>query len=224
MEDSACGGFFCDRQITSSIPSEQVPCGCFHRADRHKCVGIHILRIPCEGHIHESRRVTVRGFRSSRFDQLIFRDGSQKMFEGALLRDPIANLVLRRHVARLLTLVNDRHGWTVIGWVRTGKVKDASEEGNRDAIDLASEDVKPHIIYLQPTNKGDVDEKTVEEYKDLLITEAAFSDEMKKEMEEQKKNDEKRKEDKRKRKEAKEKEDKEKEKKRNRNVDDNDSS
>jgi len=73
--------------------------------------------------------------------------------------------------------------------VRTGKVKDASEEGNRDAIDIAAEDVKPHVTYLQPTDPSDVDETTVEAYKKLIITEDVFRREM---IEEQKRLEEER--------------------------------
>lgn len=108
------------------------------------------------------------------------------------LRDPIANRVLRSRVSKLVELVNNAHGWTIIGWVRTGRVKDASEEGNNYAMDIASEDLKPHIVYLQPTDPKDLDEISSDEYKELLITEEGFIAEMKKEEDELKQEQRKR--------------------------------
>jgi len=129
--------------------------------------------------VNDKDSITVPHFRSLRFDRLLFKEGTQCLFDDSVqLGDPVANLILRSHVRELVKLVNEAHGWTIVGWVRTGKVKDASEEGNRDAIDIASEDVKPHITYLQPTDPKDVDETTSEVYKKLIITEEVFRREM----------------------------------------------
>ena len=100
------------------------------------------------------------------------------------VEDPIANHVLRKHVKKLVDLVNDKHGWTMVGWVCTGKVKDASETGNKEAIDIAAEDVSPHITYLFPSDPEDVNPNKVAEYKKLLIMEVVFQKEMKDEKEE----------------------------------------
>jgi hypothetical protein len=142
------------------------------------------LQIPCEANIDENRSTIVPHFRSLRFDELLFRDGSQHMFDSTgtvKMGDPIANHVLRSHVSKLVKHVNSHDGWTIVGWTRTGTVKDASEEGNRDAEDIAAEDVKPHVTYLFPTNPEDVDAEKVEAYKALFITTDTFRREMKEE-------------------------------------------
>jgi len=192
VDNSSCGGRFCDRQIPAgSTPGTVVACGCFHRRDKYKIVSEHSLRIPCTANVNEHKWVTVSYFRSLRFDELLFQDGSQRIFDSIELGDPIANRVLRNHVSRLVKLVNDRHGWTIVGWVRTGLVKDVNEEGNRDAEDIAAEDVRPHVTYLYPTDPSDVDPNKTEDYKNVRITEDAFRKEMKEE--EQRLNQEKRK-------------------------------
>lgn len=95
--------------------------------------------------------------------------------------NPYVTHIIRAHVKLLVDLVNDRHGWTVVGWVRTGKVKDANEEGNREAIDIAAEDVSPHIVYLQPSDPDDVDGSKTPEYKDIVLTEGGIKKQMKEE-------------------------------------------
>jgi len=39
---------------------------------------------------------------------------------------------------------------------------------------IASEDLSPHVTYLQPSDESDVDETKVTEYKKLLLTETSF--------------------------------------------------
>lgn len=194
VENSSCGGDFCDRQVPISNTQERVSCGCFHTRDRFKIVTEHSVRIPCEPSVDPSGRLTVHKFRSARFDRLLFKKDSHRVFDSSIeIGDPIANKILREHIAKLVALVNEGHGWTIVGWLRTGKVKDSSEEGNRDAIDIASETVSPHISYLQPSDAGDVDATKVEEYRKLLITEDLFRKEMKEERERRKKEQEDRK-------------------------------
>jgi len=190
VENTTCGGKFCDRQIPIGNTKDKIPCGCFHCRDKYKIIMEHSVQISCKKYVNDKDFITIPHFRSLCFDRLLFKEGTQRLFDDSLqLDDPVANLILRKHVKELVKLVNEAHGWTIVGWVRTGKVKDASEEGNRDAIDIAAEDVKPHITYLQPTDPSDVDETTVEAYKKLIITEDVFRREM---IEEQKRLEEER--------------------------------
>jgi len=174
VECNSCGGRFCDRQAVADLNPGQVPCGCFYRRDNYKYIIEHELRIPCEKSISVTNLLKVPKFRSFRFDQLIFRDGCQKVFSILDPGDPIACKVLRSHVKKLVELVNKKHGWTIVGWTRTGQVQDDSEAGNREAFDIASEDLSPHVTYLQPSDESDVDETIHAEYKKLLLTETSF--------------------------------------------------
>jgi hypothetical protein len=180
VDNTACGGRFCDRQIVSVNASEHVPCGCFHRKDRLKIVTQHSVRIPCATDFQGKNFLTVQHFRSYRFDELLFRGESKKLFHDVYDHsDPVACAVLRKRVVRLIELVNGAHGWTVVGWARTGTVKDASEEGNREALDIASEDLRPHIIFLYPTHEDDLGVTHAEEYDKIAITIDNFNKEIK---------------------------------------------
>ena len=153
-----------------------VACGCFHRRDKYKIITDHTVRIPCQASVNAKEYTIVEHFCSLQFDGLLFKEGSQRMFDDndIEVEDPIVNHVLRKHVKKLVDLVNDKHGWTMVGWVQTGKVKDASETGNKEAIDIAAEDVSPHVTYLFPSDPEDVNPNKVAEYKKLLIMEAVF--------------------------------------------------
>jgi len=174
IECNSCGGRFCDRQAVADLTPGQVPCGCFYRRDNYKYITEHELRIPCGKSINENNWLKVPKFRSFRFDQLIFRDGCQKVFNSLDPGDNVATKVLRIYVKKLVQLINQKNGWTIVGWVRTGQVQDDSEAGNREAFDIASEDLSPHVTYLQPSDESDVDESIVLEYKALLLTETLF--------------------------------------------------
>ena len=179
VEDTACGGRFCDRQVLTANANETVQCGCMHKKDDVKVVTVHNVVIPCETHLHTSGAITVNRFRSWRFDQLLFKGDSRRIFKGDVeVKDPISNHVLRERVQKLVALVNGANGWTIVGWVRTGRVKDESEEGNQYAMDIASEDLKPHITYLQPTDPKDLEDHK-DEYNKVLITESNYRKDMK---------------------------------------------
>ena len=179
VEDTACGGRFCDRQVLTANANETVPCGCMHQVDEVKIVTVHNVVIPCETHLHTSGTITVNRFRSWCFDQLLFKKKSKCIFKEAVdVKDPISNHVLRKRVQKLVALVNGANGWTVVGWVRTGRVKDESEEGNQYAMDIASEDLKPHITYLQPTNPKDLEDNK-DKYKEVNITKTNYCRDMK---------------------------------------------
>jgi hypothetical protein len=57
---------------------------------------------------------------------------------------------LRQAVNDITKHVNDNGGWTIIGWIRTGRVKDGSSDVN------TSDQIEPlfptiHITYLFPS-------------------------------------------------------------------------
>ena len=179
VDATACGGKFCDRQVVSVNVNEHVPCGCFYRKDRHKIVTQHVVQIPCDRAYREVGQYTVAQFRSYRFDQLLFQGESRKLFHEVYKPDDaVATRVLRKRVKDLVELVNRAHGWTVIGWVRTGAVKDSSDEGDRDALDIASEDLQPHIIYLYPTDMQDLETVHQERYERIVITIENFKEDV----------------------------------------------
>ena len=57
---------------------------------------------------------------------------------------------LRQAVNDITKHVNDNGGWTIIGWIRTGRVKDQSSDINTSDI-INTLFPKPHISYLFPS-------------------------------------------------------------------------
>ena len=184
ISNSSCGGRFCDRQsVAGDTNSSPVACGCFYRKDKYKIIMEHFLRIPCNADVDDSKKITIAEFKSLRFDEILFQDGSHRVFEDIEHGDPIATRVIRDRVMKLVELVNKANGWTIVGWVRTGRIRDANEEGNKDATDIAAEDVKPHVTYLYPSNPEDINPTKVPAFKELILTEEGFRSALKKEAE-----------------------------------------
>ena len=173
IQKSICGGRFCDRQNSlDHTIAGTLSCGCFQAKSRHRFVMQHDIQIPCKNEIDDRLYVVIPNFRSYRFDTLIFREGCLQYFTSLDGGERACNKVLRQHVEDLVQHINTHHGWTIIGWVRTGRVHDTSEEGNRDAEDIAAEALNPHVTYLYPSCPDDMDESKHEICKNLRISES----------------------------------------------------
>jgi len=60
---------------------------------------------------------------------------------------------LRKAMTYVTKHVNDSGGWTIIGWIRTGRVKDQSSDINTSDI-INTLFPKPHISYLFPSENA----------------------------------------------------------------------
>ena len=172
IQKSICGGRFCDRQNSlDHTLAGTLSCGCFQAKSRQRFVMQHDIQIPCKNEIDDRLHVVIPNFRSYRFDTLLFREGCLQYFMSFDGGERACNKVLRQHIENLVQHINTHHGWTIIGWVRTGRVHDTSEEGNRDAEDIAAEALNPHITYLYPSCPEDMDESNHKIRKTLRISE-----------------------------------------------------
>ena len=172
IQKSICGGRFCDRQNPlDHTLAGTLACGCFQAKSRLRFVMQHDIKIPCKNEIDERLHVVIPNFRSYRFDTLLLKEGCLQFFLSLDGGERTCNQVLRQQVEDLVEHINAHHGWTIIGWVRTGRVHDTSEEGNRDAEDIAAEALNPHVIYLYPSCSEDMDESKHETLKILRLSE-----------------------------------------------------
>lgn len=57
--------------------------------------------------------------------------------------------LIRKAVASIVPYVNNNGGWSMVGWLRTGNTKDASD-ATATGEDIASINQAPHISYLCP--------------------------------------------------------------------------
>ena len=58
---------------------------------------------------------------------------------------------MRTVVTDIVNTVNEKDGWTIVGWARTGEMADASDENNK----VASDSIHPHIVWMAPTSYND---------------------------------------------------------------------
>lgn len=173
IQKSICGGKFCDRQNPlDHTLAGTLACGCFQAKSRLRFVMQHDIKIPCKNEIDERLHVVISNFRSYRFDTLLLREGCLQYFLSLDGGERACNKVLRKQVEDLVRHINTNHGWTIVGWVRTGRVHDTSEEGNREAEDIAAEALNPHVTYLYPSFPEDMDESKHEILKTLRLSEA----------------------------------------------------
>ncbi len=68
---------------------------------------------------------------------------------------------LRESIDYLVNYINEHQGWTVVGWSRTGKIRDMSN----DKEDIANEHVNPHLILVYPTSPYTISEPDYRRHK-----------------------------------------------------------
>ena len=54
---------------------------------------------------------------------------------------------MRTVVTDIVNTVNEKDGWTIVGWARTGEMADASDENNK----VASDTIHPRIVWMALT-------------------------------------------------------------------------
>jgi hypothetical protein len=143
IEYASCSGSFCDRQRSDLGPNQK--CGCSYM----KTIGGTDVVIDVDITFNTEGKITVTHFRSWRYSNLFVTDTSiwQK-----LNRDDDL-VVLRKAITDVTNHVNSNGGWTIIGWIRTGRVKDESSDVNASDI-IETLYPKPHITYLFPSENA----------------------------------------------------------------------
>ena len=149
-QQANCCGNFCDGQSTilplASDPD--VSCGCISGRDTSRYILKHNLKIECGSDVSTSGSLVVANFCSFHFDDLMLDRTCDRAFEQVDNDCNVANNVLRQHVRAVVHHVNSRSGWTIIGWLRTGKEMIGLEN-------WAEQEVLPHVALLTPTSSND---------------------------------------------------------------------
>lgn len=164
-----CNGQFCDRQQV--LDDEK--CGCFHTERIHDLVFTMDVTIPNPtGSTQKS--MIVSKFSSLHTSNLFVRNSDV----WDVLKDQNSSHDIWKSLELLRKSVDDVNEyicqqsakWTVIGWVRTGIVRDASDTHSREAEDLASQSQIPHISYLFPTHYDILQTELGMALRDLQLT------------------------------------------------------
>ena len=141
----SCQGVLCDRAQESQA---NVSCGCLFEGDKGSCVGEYTATIPVPVSINGHGKQEVPKCRSLRMTKLFFDNlsafGSQPDEKiKARFTD------VRSKVKEMVDYINEKGGWTLVGWFKKGKVQDASSTQG-DKIESAT--ISLHISLLIPTD------------------------------------------------------------------------
>ena len=150
---SVCCGNFCDGQSTTLplLSDPDVCCGCVSDRETSRYILQHNLKIECARDVVSSGSLVVANFCSFRFDDLMLDRTCEIALDRMSTDCNVANTILREHVRAFVNHVNSRSGWTIIGWLRTGKEMVGLEH-------LAGQEVLPHVALLTPTSSDDCTE------------------------------------------------------------------
>jgi len=151
LDTECCSGTFCDRALVQRNVTQK--CACFHTSSNRSAHVIEMtVRISCpdqfpgvtKGHI------MIHQHRSWRTSKLFVPDDQ---WINCNTQDMDQNLRLRTCIKTIVDFVNGHGGWTIVGWCRTGEVRDAAQENAARTADntLAAATSKTHISYLYPS-------------------------------------------------------------------------
>jgi hypothetical protein len=149
FEYASCSGSFCDRQRSDLGLNQK--CGCSYmktKGGTDLVIDVDIT-FKVDNQFNVEGKTTVTRFRSWRYSNLFVTDSSiwQK-----LNRDDDL-VALRKAMMDVTEHVNNNGGWTIIGWIRTGRVKDQSSDMNTSDV-IETLFPKPHITYLFPSENA----------------------------------------------------------------------
>ena len=161
-EETGCAGCFCDKQRIHEIAQYRQGCACYVWSDRRNNMIIdHSLNIE-----HPSWTGYIKSFSSLRFSSLY----QTSVFSTSIRRDVLElseqYYELDDSINRVVELVNENGGFTVVGWYKRGVVNDRSvltvlEKNTNNYNNNTSTEIQVdngklnfHPTSIQPTNKN----------------------------------------------------------------------
>lgn len=147
-----CAGFLCDRQVDPSHKGNMVTgCGCYtqHRTQSANIV----LKMSVSLNKPESNlNNVVVSYLSWRTTNLIFNPPMKTGVTVEMLRTHKQRI--REVFLAISDFIDERGGWTIIGWYKSGTKQDASAGSDSGASSLVqSDEIGYHISYMFPSNK-----------------------------------------------------------------------
>lgn len=143
----SCTGIFCDRTRVQDLTGG---CGCFYtKSARHPVVGQYTVTLPVPASVEDCLTLDIVACRSLRTTKLFFENVEE--FQNTPVEQLPARLKpMRDKVSDMVSYVNSKGGWTVVGWIKMGEVADSSTPGEK----IVSSVGKFHISLLLPTRFG----------------------------------------------------------------------
>ena len=158
LVDSKCMGRMCDGAMCYHNGIIVSKCPCFTAISRmSQIVGCFDLFVTITGDDNQTTTIDIREFTSRRFTSL-FLSGSIPLGLTAtsINHNRERMRLIRRDIARILSRINERNGWSLTGWSRRGHTRDAAaaqpSAAQGDAGSLLAGRLSYHAVSILPNN------------------------------------------------------------------------
>jgi hypothetical protein len=147
LQDACCGGTFCDKQQSGLAPTQS--CGCLYKSVGHANDKVDCdIILPVPASVDQIGEIIVTHARSYTTTKLIFKEANFSNID-----TDVHQQAIQKSANQVVNHINNNKGFTLIGWARTGKVRDASSDANANES-IESMEPRFHVSYLYPTDKS----------------------------------------------------------------------
>ena len=147
VHSTKCSGLFCDRQRSLEISRGNRSCGCYSMNNRVSSIAIlHRVEISVGG----VQLFSMDDFSSLNFINLYLKSRFSWNVRANLLDFTPAYFQMQKCITKIIELINNNGGFTVIGWYKRGEINDISNDESQN--DVESGEVVHHIVSIYPTN------------------------------------------------------------------------
>ena len=164
-EETGCAGKFCDKQRVIEVRQYNEGCGCYSYNSRRSSIVVdHTINV--KHHSLQEENMYVSNFSSLKFS-LLYQTGcfNLQVRITALEDMTAAYFNLEDSIKKMIELVNENGGFTVIGWLKNGKIKDKTilfqlnndeakkfTNGNDEKDTVDNSKINFHPCIVKPTN------------------------------------------------------------------------
>ena len=167
LVETKCGGTFCDR---TRIAEDQNMCACYTYSRKTSgTTGTAVIQMDVVATLPEGRSQSFEKVSSLRTTQLFYQHRRIPSNNQTDYLSPKILNMMRTKAKRLAHFINERNGWTIIGWAKRGSKNTLGVDTTETT---ASDDLKYNVSYLYPTNQADIDALTPYEVIEQAILQA----------------------------------------------------
>jgi Tfp pilus assembly major pilin PilA len=147
--DVSCSGVQCDRQKPKG------GCTCMHQSSSNSLVYSCDVIFEVPARVSKEEEFSTFHFRSLRTTSLFFKDYETHANTISVDDQTSHEKDYRNAINKQVEYINNKGGWTIVGWFMLGSTTDASSNGQEKVI---NEDITLHLSYLYPTDDLSRDE------------------------------------------------------------------
>ena len=167
VNKSTCSGMFCDKQATSDPSRTKEACGCYSMNTRASSLVL-TFTLKIQQQLKDIN-FTVSDFTSCHFWSLFLKEPINTSAQERDFDNNDRWMIIRALIKRMIEMVNNEGGWTVIGWYRKGESADANVPEDKVLVEAST--FQHHVSRIVPTNSNVM---RYQRYKRMLVD---FNDE-----------------------------------------------